>query len=100
MSDVDNTVYKMLRGRNSNVSHDQFFLKENLEIRDQLTVDLFNKIEKNGEDIEEPHSPTKCVTPFPYRIAKALDPNIYRNTDFDIWHEIRKGRRERKKQWI
>lgn len=30
------------------------------------------------------------ITPFPYKVAKALDPYIYRNIEFDVWNEIRK----------
>lgn len=29
--------------------------------------------------------------PFPYRVAKALNPVLYRNVEFDIWHQERKG---------
>uniref|UniRef100_A0A182K0C6 OTU domain-containing protein n=1 Tax=Anopheles christyi TaxID=43041 RepID=A0A182K0C6_9DIPT len=29
------------------------------------------------------------ITPFPYKVAKALDRNIYRNVEFDVWHEMR-----------
>jgi hypothetical protein len=31
------------------------------------------------------------ATPFPYKVAKALDPNIYRNIEFDIWNDFRRG---------
>lgn len=31
------------------------------------------------------------ITPFPYKVAKALDPDIYRNIEFDAWSEIRRG---------
>lgn len=27
----------------------------------------------------------------PYKIAKALDPNMYRNIEFDTWNEFRRG---------
>lgn len=30
------------------------------------------------------------ITPFPYKVAKALDPNIYRNIEFDSWNEMRR----------
>uniref|UniRef100_A0A1I8M9Y6 Uncharacterized protein n=1 Tax=Musca domestica TaxID=7370 RepID=A0A1I8M9Y6_MUSDO len=30
------------------------------------------------------------ITPFPYKVAKALDPNMYRNIEFDSWNEMRK----------
>lgn len=33
------------------------------------------------------------ITPFPYKVAKGLDPDIYRNIEFDVWSETRKMRR-------
>lgn len=30
------------------------------------------------------------ITPFPYKVAKALDPYIYRNIEFDVWNDLRK----------
>lgn len=33
------------------------------------------------------------ITPFPYKVAKALDPDIYRNIEFDAWSEVRKENR-------
>lgn len=33
----------------------------------------------------------KGVTPFPYKVAKSLDPNIYRNVEFDVWIDYRRG---------
>ncbi|XP_013108445.2 uncharacterized protein LOC106087820 isoform X1 [Stomoxys calcitrans] len=32
----------------------------------------------------------ESITPFPYKVAKALDPNMYRNIEFDSWNEMRK----------
>jgi len=29
--------------------------------------------------------------PFPYKVLKALDPEIYRNVEFDVWRDSRKG---------
>ena len=29
--------------------------------------------------------------PFPYRVAKALDPDTYRNVEYDTWLDSRKG---------
>lgn len=31
------------------------------------------------------------ITPFPYKVAKSLDQNIYRNVEFDSWNEARKA---------
>ncbi|XP_053669211.1 protein ovarian tumor locus-like [Anopheles marshallii] len=32
------------------------------------------------------------ITPFPYKVAKALDPCIYRNVEYDVWQEMRMER--------
>ncbi|XP_067639850.1 protein ovarian tumor locus isoform X2 [Eurosta solidaginis] len=67
------------------------------------------KIRTNCDDYEKsalcktaesllPHKYISCVrqllqegiTPFPYKVAKALDPNMYRNIEFDAWNEQRK----------
>lgn len=37
------------------------------------------------------------ITPFPYKVAKALDPDIYRNIEFDSWSDYRKELRS--KNW-
>lgn len=50
-------------------------------------------MEEGFTETDEMKMINKGHTPFPYRVAKALDPDIYRNTDFDIWHEIRRGMR-------
>lgn len=33
------------------------------------------------------------ITPFPYKVAKSLDPFIYRNIDFDVWSDRRREQR-------
>ena len=33
----------------------------------------------------------KGFIPFPYKVAKALDAEIYRNVEFDVWNEAKKG---------
>ncbi|XP_012339515.1 myb-like protein F [Apis florea] len=92
MANIEATVHKMLHDRTASFRHDKFFLKGNLEIRDQLTAEIYNKVgnENVNDEVDDVHGIIKNIPPFPYRIAKALDPNIYRNTDFDIWHEIRR----------
>lgn len=35
------------------------------------------------------------ITPFPYKVAKSLDPSIYRNVEYDTWSEYRKEQRMR-----
>lgn len=43
---------------------------------------------------ESPVSPsyTTGTAPFPYKVAKALDPSIYRNIAYDTWTEMRRGK--------
>ncbi|XP_055709044.1 protein ovarian tumor locus-like isoform X2 [Phlebotomus papatasi] len=40
------------------------------------------------------------ITPFPYKVAKSLDPYIYRNVDFDVWADMRKEQRLRRSERI
>lgn len=37
------------------------------------------------------------ITPFPYKVAKALDRSIYRNIEFDLWNDNRK---ELRMKWM
>ena len=67
--------------------------KYNLFMFSQLAAEIYNKIDSGTDEVDDTQIVVKNIPPFPYRIAKALDPNIYRNTDFDIWHEIRRGSR-------
>ncbi|CAK9798887.1 Putative bifunctional UDP-N-acetylglucosamine transferase and deubiquitinase ALG13 [Anthophora quadrimaculata] len=90
MANIEDTVHKMLHDRTATFRHDKFFLKDNIEMRDQIATEIYNKVENGNDEIDDVQTVVKSIPPFPYRIAKALDPNIYRNTDFDIWHEIRR----------
>lgn len=47
------------------------------------------KQEKNLNDLE--YMLRTNIAPFPYKVAKALDPTIYRNIEYDTWTETRKG---------
>jgi len=47
---------------------------------------------------KEPIGPNSVInvlvkggTPFPYKVAKALDPRMYRNVEYDLWNDERKG---------
>ncbi|KAM3827446.1 UDP-N-acetylglucosamine transferase subunit ALG13-like [Vipera latastei] len=46
--------------------------------------------EKCKQVIEEGKPPDNSRMPFPYKVLKALDPEIYRNIEFDVWLESRK----------
>lgn len=43
------------------------------------------------EEVDIKHS--NAVAPFPFKVAKALDPTIYRNIEYDSWGEVRRGKR-------
>lgn len=64
-----------------------------MHFRRQLTADLYNRVESNRINTDEAHFDSRGVPPIPYKVAKALSPDIYRNTDFDTWHEIKRGMR-------
>ncbi|XP_060548139.1 putative bifunctional UDP-N-acetylglucosamine transferase and deubiquitinase ALG13 [Pantherophis guttatus] len=46
--------------------------------------------EKCKQVTEEGKPPENPRMPFPYKVLKALDPEIYRNIEFDVWLESRK----------
>ncbi|XP_038603628.1 putative bifunctional UDP-N-acetylglucosamine transferase and deubiquitinase ALG13 [Tachyglossus aculeatus] len=43
---------------------------------------------KQGAEAKLPENPTKMH--FPFKVLKALDPEIYRNVEFDVWLDSRK----------
>ncbi|XP_010294464.1 PREDICTED: putative bifunctional UDP-N-acetylglucosamine transferase and deubiquitinase ALG13, partial [Phaethon lepturus] len=43
---------------------------------------------KQGIEEKPPENPSKM--PVPYKVLKALDPEIYRNVEFDVWLDSRK----------
>ncbi|XP_025033829.1 UDP-N-acetylglucosamine transferase subunit ALG13 isoform X1 [Pelodiscus sinensis] len=47
-----------------------------------------DKLKQGTEEAKPPENPSKM--PFPYKVLKALDPEIYRNVEFDVWLDSRK----------
>ncbi|KYO38294.1 putative bifunctional UDP-N-acetylglucosamine transferase and deubiquitinase ALG13 isoform B [Alligator mississippiensis] len=47
-----------------------------------------DKYKQGTEEAKPPENPSKM--PFPYKVLKALDPDIYRNVEFDVWLDSRK----------
>ncbi|KAJ7310200.1 hypothetical protein JRQ81_007093 [Phrynocephalus forsythii] len=47
--------------------------------------------EKYRQGTEESKPLDNPKMPFPYKVLKALDPEIYRNIEFDVWLDSRKG---------
>ncbi|XP_043481481.1 uncharacterized protein LOC122510713 isoform X1 [Leptopilina heterotoma] len=90
MPNVDETVHKMLHDRPFPLKYDKFSPKGIAEHRENSTVVMLNKVNESCTETEDIFGLKGGLTPFPYRVAKALDEDIFRNTDFDIWHEIRR----------
>ncbi|XP_022108501.1 putative bifunctional UDP-N-acetylglucosamine transferase and deubiquitinase ALG13 isoform X2 [Acanthaster planci] len=51
-------------------------------------------MERDGRDRFGRYHEEKRRPPLPYRVAKALDPEIYRNVEFDAWNETRKEQQQ------
>ncbi|XP_066438210.1 LOW QUALITY PROTEIN: UDP-N-acetylglucosamine transferase subunit ALG13 [Eleutherodactylus coqui] len=49
---------------------------------------LEDKNKQSTEEVKMAENPNKM--PFPYKVLKALDPEIYRNVEFDVWLDSRK----------
>ncbi|XP_071614332.1 UDP-N-acetylglucosamine transferase subunit ALG13 [Heliangelus exortis] len=47
-----------------------------------------DKFKQGTEEEKPPENPSKV--PVPYKVLKALDPEIYRNVEFDVWLDSRK----------
>uniref|UniRef100_A0A1B6CDN7 OTU domain-containing protein n=1 Tax=Clastoptera arizonana TaxID=38151 RepID=A0A1B6CDN7_9HEMI len=86
LQEVDYAVNKMLRDKSARFQHQRdassflatgFALR--LEMRDSVVnvKDLLNV----------------GITPFPYKVAKSLDPDIYRNVEYDTWNDYRRSLR-------
>lgn len=58
---------------------------------DRLVV---QQVQNNDESSAESRKKECVFAPFPYKVAKALHPDTYRNVAFDIWGELRKGKKK------
>lgn len=81
---------RMLHNRTPSLRHDRFFQKGNLDIREQLIEDLYKKVKNDNDDMDETQTDWKETPPIPYKVAKALAPDLYRNIELDIWHELKR----------
>lgn len=83
MEEVDYAVNKMLHDKTARYQKElnaAIFctgLEMRLEMRESCT---------NAKDLLD-----IGITPFPYKVAKSLDPTIFRNVEFDTWNEQRKS---------
>lgn len=84
LKEVDYAIKKMLYDKSSRCTreHVPFLSSEfalRLEMRENCT---------NVKDLLD-----FGITPFPYKVAKSLDAEMYRNVEYDTWNEYRKGLR-------
>lgn len=81
---VQNIVKSMLYDKISANNNFKGDLKDDKEVDGQNT---------STSSSSSPSSsvPVSSWAPFPYKVAKALDPTIYRNIEYDTWIELRKG---------
>ncbi|KAF5307316.1 hypothetical protein FQR65_LT07032 [Abscondita terminalis] len=49
--------------------------------------------ENNMKLVSSPLGQGTLIAPFPFKVAKALDPNMYRNIEYDTWLEVRRAMR-------
>ncbi|KAM6151579.1 UDP-N-acetylglucosamine transferase subunit ALG13-like [Rhynchocyon petersi] len=49
---------------------------------------IVDSVPEGAEEIKSPERPSKMI--LPYKVLKALDPEIYRNVEFDVWLDSRK----------
>ncbi|XP_032084419.1 putative bifunctional UDP-N-acetylglucosamine transferase and deubiquitinase ALG13 [Thamnophis elegans] len=60
-------------------------------LEDWIDFDSAHPAEEKCKQLaEEGKPPENPRMPFPYKVLKALDPEIYRNIEFDVWLESRK----------
>lgn len=81
-----------------------FFSEENIEMREKcikMEETEAESVVASNKALQAPVKPDNVsdlefmlqtnLAPFPFKVAKALDPSIYRNIEYDTWTEIRKG---------
>ncbi|GAB6027308.1 hypothetical protein CHUAL_001591 [Chamberlinius hualienensis] len=79
--------------------HDKVYAKArkdstaSMDSNHSLPLDFGSATEESSKEggSEIRQSLARGFPPFPYKVAKALDPNIYRNVEFDVWNESKKG---------
>lgn len=86
VDNVKESVDMMLYGK---TSPSAITIDEEKDFAEDL-VDFIINLNEDEDEIKSPCVFGGCA-PFPYKVAKALDPNIYRNIAYDTWTEMRRG---------
>ncbi|XP_022240718.1 uncharacterized protein LOC106458471 [Limulus polyphemus] len=92
--EVDTAVQKMLHDKNyskqrkNNIAHG--ITRENAMLTNFNSGNGYHLDNEENATEEIRKALAQGLPPFPYKVAKALDPEIYRNVEFDLWNEARK----------
>jgi len=80
-------VYEMLYNHVFELSDVQFAVKRMLFDRNFVSLKVTDQasLEKRATCTNMKQLLQLGITPFPFKVAKALAPNLYRNTEYDIW---------------
>jgi len=85
--DVNSIVNAMLHEKQSSFSI--FFPETSTSQNENSDNDETGTTDDFGLDSSIVQS--SMLAPFPFKVAKALDPNMYRNIEYDTWLEVRRG---------
>ena len=98
MEDIDAAIQVMLYEGKSKNSTNQVNNSNRFQQTVLLIYFFFFRLQSLVNLLKENERPNSVVnvlvkggTPFPYKVAKALDPRMYRNVEFDLWNDERKG---------
>lgn len=67
-------------------------LYEKVPIINQAELEDKNDQATTSQEVKSEGTENVVVAPFPFKVAKALDPTIYRNIEYDSWNDVRKGK--------
>ncbi|KAJ9598819.1 hypothetical protein L9F63_026645, partial [Diploptera punctata] len=94
LSDVNYAVNKMLHDKPNRLQKDRLTNEDVIAFGFSMEFSLeLNKEYRDDEDMNVKELIAQGYHPFPYKVAKALDPNIYRNIEFDVWNNYIKDLR-------
>ncbi|CAH1173506.1 unnamed protein product [Phaedon cochleariae] len=88
--DVEEIVNSMLYDKNI-LTQGEVQIEENKELAESSESELTPL--ENVLSFECDEKTSTNIAPFPFKVAKALDPNIYRNIEYDSWGELRREMR-------
>lgn len=81
-------IYEIIYNNVFKLSGVHFAMKEMLYERKSIPCPIINdavSLEKRATCTDMKELITSGITPFPFKVAKALSPKLYRNTEYDIW---------------